>query len=344
MTVLFRTAFMTTLTLLFVTGCAPDEPLINSFVDEWRLISTSGSKDLTVRVVPSGAATSVNPNDVDFGTTPSMVQFRSNIYIYSESRPWIVVYDAEKLVYVDTIFTFQVLDGIADLCFANATTAYATSPKNECIGVIDLTASTVASIIKTPGAPRQIACLGNQMLATIPDSNAAIILDTRTNTIEDRLEMTTRPWYVREDAVANVFCVVSLGSGKVDNTEQTTPTISFVSPSTRQVLKTLDLTIKVSDGPRQFPRGLVVSATQNAFVPVQSGLLRVNTRTRSRVSSAQTDSFDIVAYNEARAEIICQRASGGETPQVVVFDENGTEKKYTLTLPNRASALLGIPR
>lgn len=344
MTDLYRTIILTAAAMLFMAGCAPEEPLINSFVDEWRLLATSGGTDLHVRVVPDGAGSDVNPNSVDFGTSPSMMQFRNNVYIYSESRPWIVVFDAERLVYVDTIFTFQVLDGIADLCFANATTAYATSPKSGCIGVIDLTTSTVAKTIVTPGAPRQIACLGNQMLATIPDSNVSVVIDTRTNEIEDRLAMATRPWFVREDAVANVFCVVSLGAGKVENSEQTTPSISFVSPSTREVLKTLDLTVKASDGPRQVPRGLAITATQNAFVPVQSGLLRVSTRTRSRVSSAQTDSFDIVAYNEARAEIICQRAAGGTSPQIVVFDENGSERNMTITLPKRVSALLGIPR
>lgn len=329
---------------LIVIGCSPEEPLINTFVDEWRLLATSGKTDLTSTLVPNGASVSVNPSGVDFGTAPSMVQFRNNIYIFSATRPWIIVYDAEKLVYTDTIFTFQQLDGISDLCFANATTAYATSPANSCVGVIDLTASKVASVIKTPGAPQQIACLGNQMAATIPDSNTVLILDTRTNGIEDRIQLGVKPWYVREDALANVFCVVSLGNGKVDQIEQSTPTISFVSATTREVLKTLDLTIKAPDGPKQYPRGLAISASSNAYVPVQAGLLRVNTRTRSRVTAAQSDSFDIVAYNDARAEVICQRAAGGDAPQVVVFDESGSTKKYTLPRTSRASSLLGIPR
>jgi hypothetical protein len=332
------------LAVVLLWSCSPEEPLVNSFVDEWRLVSTSGSTDLQSTPVPAGVATSANPNNVDFGTSPSMVRFRNNIYIFSNNRPWIVVYDAEKLIYSDTIFTFGELDGITDLCFANATTAYAVSPVNKCIGVIDLTASTVASTIATPGAARQIACLGNQLAATIPDSNSVIILDTRTNTIVDKIEITQTPWYIRDDAAANVFCVVSLGNGKVNREDPTTPTISFISPTTREVLKTLDLTIKASEGPRQFPRGLAISSSQQAYVPVQSGLLRVSTRTRSRVSSAIPDSFDIISYNDARAEIICQRAAGGQTPTVVVYNEDASEKKFTIIRNERASALLGVPR
>lgn len=332
------------LALITLWSCSPEEPLINSFVDKWRLLSTTGKQNLVVASIPEGTSSNVNPNNVDFGSSPSMVRFRNNIYIFSNNRPWIIVYDAEKLIYTDTIFTFGQLDGITDLCFANATTAYAVSPVNKCIGVVDLTASAVASTIPTPGAARQIACLGNQLAATIPDSNAVIILDTRTNTIVDKIEITQSPWYIRDDAAANVFCVVSLGNGKVNREAPTTPTISFISPTTRDVLKTLDLTIKVTDGPKQFPRGLAISSSQQAYVPVQSGLLRVSTRTRSRVSSAIADSFDIVSYNDARAEIICQRAAGGQTPTVVVYNEDASEKKFTIIRNERASALLGVPR
>lgn len=338
-----RNGFIAILVAL-VIGCSPDEPIINSYVDEWRLVSVNDNKELTSFVVPNGETSKANPNNVDFGSSPSMIRFRDNIYIFSQDRPWIVVYDAEKLVYTDTIFTMQQLDGIADLCFANATTAYATSPANKCIGVIDLTASKVASLITTQGAPRQIACLGNQICATIPDSNVAIIIDSRSNTIVDKISVGEKPWFVRDDPSANVFCIVSLGAGKVDASQQTTPTVSFLSPTTREILKSLDVTIKVSDGPKQFPRGLAITSTQYAYIPVQSGLLRVSTKTRSRVSSVQTDSFDIVSYNDARAELICQRAAGGSMPQVVVFDENGSTKKFTVTLPYRATSLLGIPR
>lgn len=332
------------LAVMMLWSCSPEEPLINSFVDEWRLVSTAGNTDLQTTLVPAGVITSTNPNNVDFGTSPSMVRFRNSIYIFSNNRPWIVVFDAETLISTDTIFTFGQMDGITDLCFANATTAYAISPANECIGVIDLTASAVASKIKTPGAARQIACLGNQLAATIPDSNSVIILDTRTNSIVDRIQIPQTPWFIRDDAVANVFCVVSLGNGKVNGEPPTTPTISFISPATREVLKTLDLTIKASEGPKQVPRGLVISSSQQAYVPVQSGLLRVSTRTRSRVTSAVADSFDVVSYNDARAEIICQRAADGQTPDFVVFNEDASEKKFIIRQNRRATAMLGVPK
>ncbi len=326
-------------------SCSPDEPLINSFDDQWRLLATSGGKDLTSTIVPSEQVSQINPNDVDFGAGPTMTRFRNNVYFTSSDRPWIIVYDADRLVYSDTIFTFNDLDGTSDICFANATTAYVTSPKSGCVGVIDLTTSNVARTIKTPGKPQQIACLGNQICVTIPDSQCVVIIDSRTNEIVHKMEVGEYPWYVREDPVANVFCVVSLGRGKTVASETpTTPTISFISPSTRELLKTLDLTVRASEGPRQFPRGLAITSSQFALVPVQSGLLRVSTRTRSRVSSVQSDSFDIVVYNDARAEVICQRLAGGSSPQVVVLDEDASEKKFTLTRSSRAAALLGVAR
>ena len=343
MTKLART-FSTLLTIAALASCSPDEPLINTFVDEWRLVSTTGSTDFSATVVPGGQPTAINPQNVDFGDSPSMVRFRNNIYVFSENRPWIVVFDSETLNYSDTIFTFGKLEGIADLCFANATTAYAVSAQQQCIGIIDLTTSTVAGVIPVAGSPRQIACLGNQMAVTLPDSNRVIIIDTRTNAIVDRISVAPTPWYVRGDEVANVFCVVSLGNGKVDKLPQTAPTITFISPSTREVLKTLDLVVRASEGSKQFPRGLSVSSTQFAYVPVQGGLLRVSTRTRSRVSAVQSDSFDLISYNEARAELICQRASGGASPDVVVYNEDGSEKKFTVSRSSRACALLGVSR
>jgi len=152
---------------IIAASCSPQEPLINSFVDEWRLLATSGSKNLTSTVIPTGQEVSINPNDVDFGADPTMTRFRNNVYFTSNSRSWIIVYDAERLVYSDTIFTYNELDGTSDICFANATTAYAASPKSQCVGVIDLTTGTVARIIKTPGKPQQIACLGNQICVTL---------------------------------------------------------------------------------------------------------------------------------------------------------------------------------
>jgi len=330
---------------IIAASCSPQEPLINSFVDEWRLLATSGSKNLTSTVIPTGQEVSINPNDVDFGADPTMTRFRNNVYFTSNSRSWIIVYDAERLVYSDTIFTYNELDGTSDICFANATTAYAASPKSQCVGVIDLTTGTVARIIKTPGKPQQIACLGNQICVTLPDSNAAIIIDSRSNEIVHTMQIGDRPWYVREDAVANVFCIVTLGLGKLDAQESpTTPTISFLSPASREILKTLDLTVKVTEGPRQYPRGLAITSSQFALVPVQAGLLRVSTRTRSRVSAVQTDSFDIVTYNDARAEVICQRKANGSAAEVVVFDEDASIKKFSLVRTSRASSLLGVAR
>ncbi|MCX6139706.1 MAG: hypothetical protein NTX15_02560 [Candidatus Kapabacteria bacterium] len=330
--------------VILLVGCSPDEPTITSFVDEWRIL-IAGPLGVSTISMPKGEVANSNVWSGPSGTSfpiEETKQFRDNIYLLHASQPWIVILDASSLVAKDTIDLGS--KGIAiDITFANATTAYVSLPMSRSVGVVDLTVNSLVAIIDLNAETSGIASTGNQICVALLSTNEVAIIDSRTNLVEARLSVDPAPTFVEADDLNAVFCIVSLGNGKINSETQTPPSIAFVSATTRAILKKLEISGRPTNAAAQLPRGLVVTAGEFAFVPVQNGLTRVNTRTRNKVSLVQFDSYDRIGYNPARAEILLQRTSGGSTNYDVV-DEFGEVVKTTTTQPDSAAALLGIGR
>jgi len=256
--------------------------------------------------------------------------------------PWIIVLESQSLVALDTIDLGT--SGIAaDIAFANATTAYVSLPNSTSIGIVDLTVNQLVRTIDAGGKVSGIAAIGNQVCAAVTDKNEVIVVDTRTNLIEARRPVGTAPLFVEADGLNQVFCIVSLGAGKLDAELHTPPTISFMTAKNSTIVKTLEVSGRPANAALQYPRGLVVNASEFAFIPVQNGLVTVNTRTRSKASVVQFQSYDVITYNLARAEIIAQRSSDGNTV-IEVMDEFGETVRTSISRADSTTSLCGIGR
>lgn len=323
----------------FLASCTPDEPTISSFDDRWRLLASDGP-GIALYTMPEGSTERSDVWTGSSGTTTNITEFRDRLYVLPSTDPWIVVLDRATLVALDTI-NMDTLGPVSDIAFANATTAYAVHPVKNIVSVIDITTNETVRTIGVADGAHSIAALGNQLAVACARANVVQIIDSRTNAVEASVDVPEVPYYVRPSSIFTVFTVVSLGYGKLDVAAQTTPRMSFINPTTRAVITSVELTGRASEAFQQFPRGLVVTPTGFAYVPVQSGLLRVNTRSRAKASVVQFTDYSGIAYNAARAEVMVLR---NDSPTVEVWDELVENRKTSVTLRAAPGAFLALPR
>jgi len=134
---------------------------------------------------------------------------------------------------------------------------------------------------------------------------------------------------------------VCLGSGKIDADASTVPLLEFLSATTRQILKSMDVSGRATNASAQMPRGLVVTSGEFAFVPVQNGLVRVNTRQRNRTIVMQQESYDGIVYNPARAEILLTRSREGASTCEII-DEFGEVIRSSVTRPDSVRTVFAV--
>jgi len=328
--------------ILLASGCAPEEQIVNSFDDRWRILAGTSSGVRAIDM-PSGVISST-PVWTGSGSAPYPVQriqeFRDRIYLLL-GDPAIVVLDRSSLIALDTIdLTEQ--GACAGLAFANATTAYAAMPTTGAVAVIDLTVGMVVRQIPTSGRPVDIAALGNQIAVVIQDAQQLQIIDSRTNTIEATVDLpTAAPAFIAASGFTEAFAVVALGEGKLPNDESTMtpPTMTVVAAADRRILGSFDVVHRASEGPQQLPRGLAVNSQGFAFIPIQQALMFSNTRSANRATPLVFEEFHQISYYPTRAMVIVVRPDGRT---IEVYDEFGENRKHQVAISDSIHAVLGI--
>lgn len=322
-------------------GCSPTDTVINSFDETWTLATTS-QKGLAFVSMPSGTQSS----EFVWGDFPNsfsnITVFRDRMYALNDWQTFILVFDATTTTVVDTLFT-TLYEYPNDIAFANATTAYVAMKRYNVLLVMDLTTGFSPRVIELPGKATSVACFGNQVCAVIPEKNTAVLIDTRTNEITKSLQTAASPFYVGADAANENFVVVCLGDGKINASAPSNPIMQFVRPETASIIASVDISGRATNASIQRPRGLLVTANEEAFVPVQNGLIRVSTRTRSKASIVQLESYDGIYANPARAELMTVRHSP-EGSTIDVFDEFAENIKYTFVRPDSVRAVAGVAK
>ncbi len=322
-------------------GCSPTDTVINTFDETWTLATTS-QKGLAFVSMPSGTQSS----EFVWGDFPNsfsnITVFRDRMYALNDWQTFILVFDATTTTVVDTLFT-TLYEYPNDIAFANATTAYVAMKRYNVLLVMDLTTGFSPRVIELPGKATSVACFGNLVCAVIPEKNTAVLIDTRTNEITKSLQTAASPFYVGADAANENFVVVCLGDGKINASAPSNPIMQFVRPETASIIASVDISGRATNASIQRPRGLLVTANEEAFVPVQNGLIRVSTRTRSKASIVQLESYDGIYANPARAELMTVRHSP-EGSTIDVFDEFAENIKYTFVRPDSVRAVAGVAK
>ncbi len=322
-------------------GCSPTDTVINSFDETWTLATTS-QRGLAFVSMPSGTQSS----EFVWGDFPNsfsnITVFRDRMYALNDWQTYILVLDATTTTVVDTLFT-TLYEYPNDIAFANATTAYVAMKRYNVLLVMDLTTGFSPRVIELPGKATSVACFGNQVCAVIPEKNTAVLIDTRTNEITKSLQTAASPFYVGADAANENFVVVCLGDGKINASAPSNPIMQFVRPEAASIIASVDISGRATNASMQRPRGLLVTANEEAFVPVQNGLIRVSTRTRSKASIVQFESYDGIYANPARAELMTVRHSP-EGSTIDVFDEFAENIKYTFVRPDSVRAVAGVAK
>ncbi|MDZ4746808.1 MAG: hypothetical protein SGJ05_12505 [bacterium] len=334
---LLQSPLLAVLLGIFVASCTPEEPTINSFDDRWRLLASDGAS-LSLYAMPDG---STQRTDVWVGgSSANIVEFRDQLYVMPTTDPWIVILDRTTLLALDTI-NMDTLGTVSDIAFANATTAYAVHTDKNLVSVIDITTNQTVRTIQVGDGAHSIAALGNQLAVACSRANIVQIIDSRTNVVEASIGVPEVPYYVRASIATTEFVVVSLGTGKLDAAAQSSPKISFVNASTRELIGGVELSFRVADALEQFPKGLVVTSSGFAYVPVQSGVLRVNARQRNKATLVIRSSFSNIGYSPSRAEVMLLRE---DEPVVEVWDEVAANQKAKVIMRANPGAFIALPR
>lgn len=320
--------------VLLLSSCSPEEPLINSFNGKWRLLLSGPTGLYTISMPDQTVLNQTWKPTTDLGVYPvqQLRQYRNDIYVLTKSES-ITVLNRETLTAVAEI-SLSGYGHAADIAFANATTAYVSLPDSMAVGVIDLTVFQIVRTISVGDSTAGIAALGNQICVALPHQNKVAIIDSRTNTVEARLDIPSDvPSLVEGDPLNNVFCVVSLGKGKTpasQGEDPTVPSLSTINVSTRTITATVALTSRDSEGPLQIASSLSVNSSGYCYVPVQNGLLQIQTRTPRRAAAVQFESYTMCSYDAARALLMCTHH---DEPRLTIFDEFAEKKLYDVAIP-----------
>jgi YVTN family beta-propeller protein len=341
--VTMRTLWTALLALsIIVASCAPDEPVINSYDDSWRILVAGSSEGLALIGMPNGALvyddvirTAADTKASAYG---DIQRFRDDVFLLHTAEPTVTILSADSLRLRTTI-DFGNAGPASSIAFANATTAFATHPNSDVISVIDLTTYSVASTIAVPGRPISIAIAGNQACIASQSSAEVRLFDTRSFQLSSALAVAPAPTFVIADPTNDAFVVVSLGAGKVDSATASVPTMSFVDIDVRSVAASVALTQRTGQGAERIPMGAALTDEGFVYVAMQDVLLRVPARSRSRATLVQEGSFSALASVPTRAEMLV--ATTG-SPSVNVFDGFVETRRSSANLPFVARTMLAL--
>jgi YVTN family beta-propeller protein len=332
---------------LLLVSCNQEEKLIDSTNDEWQLLvaNNDGSPVLSHYKMP---ALTLVSNDVYFdnngeklvGDVTKIAEFMDVIYLFIPSKYRIETISAKTFKKLATIdFSAKSLVP-SDICFPNATDAYICHGNDTLLTIWDMyflkKKDTTISVGKHPVS---IACSGNQIYTANQGDNTVSVIDSRSHMQEAVIPVAPYPTYIKSKNNGTEFIVLSLGSGKIDLSENKTAAIaSFIDINTRKVTATQEIGYGAYKSVNQIPQGFAVTNTDWGFIPTNEALLRLDTRSRNRVILVTKISATWIAFNNKFDEIIYLKKEGANC-QIITADVVSGAAIGTFNLPLNITAL-----
>lgn len=328
-------------------GC-PSDPLVSSAPFVWRLlaaVSSGAQTKLTLLSMPEGALVAddvyaaANGEPLT-GAVTAIAQFRSMLFLLQPDQQRIEVLDATSFRRIARISTAP--HAPRSICFANATTAL-TANGDSTVSVIDLTAFVVARVLTVGTRPVAIAAMGNQVCVCNQADATVSIIDTRTLSVVTTVAVAPYPTFVAgSNEQARSFCIVSLGAGKLQQSE--TPTaaqLTFYDPFAQQVLATAELSQLYRSSMQTLPRSFVGTPYSTAFVVLDNEVQLIDIAGQRVVATVLIEPFSSAAYDFARDVVFVWGQSEQGTLVVGLDPQSGAERSRTV-VPFMFQAAAGL--
>ncbi|MBK9247198.1 MAG: hypothetical protein IPM69_03580 [Ignavibacteria bacterium] len=330
--------------IIGISGCTSDEPNYVNFKDEWKILAASTGSPASLALVsqPDGALTSADIFSSANGTSlpgivNKIVEFRENIYLMIPSAFQVVVIDKQTFKQ-KAVLDFSAFQRVpTDVAFGNATTGYVAHENDTSVTVIDITNFSIGRSIKVGNHPVAIAAVGNQIFVANQHDNSVSQIDTRTNTVVATHQVAPAPTFIRPNANGHEVMVLSLGAGKIDSAAVKTPPVVTYIDSGRFVVEVTPIDDPLLDGTNALPTSLSVSPKEWAYITMQKGVIRLDTKGRKDFIVVSEIEYKQSYYNFRRYEVLLLNGTNG-----IIIDEISGIQKTTFTIPTEALTLIGL--
>ena len=302
-------ALAVSLTLGFA-ACSPEEPEYVFTDTGWNMITSTAGSPGALRVVhqPDNVTTVADAFQASNGAALSgavvkIVPFDTTLYLLIPGTKTIEVIGRTAYKRLATITTAP--HEVYDLCFANATTAYAAT-EDSSVSIIDITVSRllVGRDIPVSSRATAIAALGNKVCAVCTDASRIDIIDTPTNAVVSSVPTPPAPAIVSQDVTVGTFVVACLGNGKRGGSAAKSPAhIISYSPTSKSIVSDVVLSHGGIEPEEVLPRCMAVVDGGFCYVGLNSILALIDTRNNTTLGVLAPGSFSLVAPCKRRGEI-----------------------------------------
>jgi DNA-binding beta-propeller fold protein YncE len=331
--------------MMVMPSCVPRENVINPPESDWQLLALSPERPSRLAIFNQPSNTVADNNAFSVlgangigGRVSKIVTFRENIYVLLPDERKIEVLSSATYRRVATL-DFSASGRVpADIAFANATTGYIAFSEGSNVGVLDITVFRVVADINVGQWPVDLETQGNVIYCALQRENAIAIIDSRSNSVTARIPVPPAPTFMGVSVNGRTLVVVSAGGGKFDNSPRSAGRVAFVDIVSRSIRSQAVLT-NTADSTSDVPRGFAITELDFAFVPMNSTLLRLDTRNFVRSTIANNVKYRNVSYNPIRGELLLTSVDSTGA-SCLVADPQTAEAKSTIKLPFQATYVM----
>ena len=330
--------------ILGLVSCSKESKEINSYDDAARGLVVAGANHTELKIIDALTG-SVSTEDVFLSANGKslnseivrIAEYRDVLYIFQPEEYRIVAISAIDFKQIAIIDFSSKGYKPLDICFANATDSYIVFSNAAKVCLMDLTNYAIAREIDLPANANSITVSGNQVFLACTAANKISVIDTRTNQRTHDLNTDANPLYVGVRYNGKECVAISAGTGKIDTNEtKTAAACNYYDVDTKANTGRVEVGSTAAPATKFYPKGLVVTSKDWAFVPGQTHFLRADIKGKKRVSVIGKYVYNSIYYDIVRGEIIAIKELNGVL-NADFCDPTTGSKKRTITLPNNTS-------
>ncbi|MFH1052280.1 MAG: hypothetical protein V1779_15275 [bacterium] len=326
------------ISVLLFFGCNEEKIINNVVINQQFLVAVDSANP---KLVLYDTKDGILSNDVFFkenginlsGNVSKITEYGGMIFLLMPSVYKIEVIDKLTFQILKTFDFSEELLEPTDMCFANATDAYVCHGNDSSLSLIDIYNLEVARRIKVGRNPISISCVGNQIFVVNQSDNTVSIVDSRTHKEEKVIKVNTAPSLVACSEENGKALVVSLGEGKLNNTQQKTSAKgTFIDTLTKSITSSIELGTIKTKATEQYPVKLIITLSDWAYIQTKTHLLRLDARRESGINTLSSEYNSDIVYHKLRNQLLI---INGERNEVEIANANNAGKILTFSVPGQ---------